>query len=235
VVLVNCDACRQAVIRDERASPRQVRVLKNGVDLQRFRNRGQLESSAKPARGMAQCRIGIVANLRRVKNLDLFLRAAADVADDFPEATFHIAGDGELQRDLEHLAKDLGIAGRLVFHGSVADIPAFVAQQNVAVLCSSSEGMSNALLEYMAAGKAIVATAVGGIIELMENNVHGLLVPVGDQARLAGAIRRLLRDPGLGRRLGAAARKRVENSYGREAMVRRFEMFYQELMGFGKR
>src|SRR5207244_3660743 len=111
-------------------------------------------------------RVGMVANLRSVKNPELFVRAAADVSRAHPEATFRIAGEGELRPRLEGLIKELGLEDRFALPGSVADVPAFLAHLDVAVLCSRSEGMSNALLEYMAAGRAIVATAVGGNAEL---------------------------------------------------------------------
>jgi glycosyltransferase involved in cell wall biosynthesis len=228
VILTNCTACQKVVIHDEGVSPRRVRVLENGVDLSRFPPPHPARQSANGPTTPA--RVGIVANLRPVKNLDLFIRAAALMAPEFPRATFHIAGTGELAQELDSLARALGLKDRCVLHGSVADIPAFLAGLDVAVLCSRSEGMSNALLEYMAAGKAIVATAVGANVQLLENNVNGLLVPVGDPVRLAGALRRLLRDPALGRRLGTAARQKVEQSYSREAMVRRFEAFYRELV-----
>jgi glycosyltransferase involved in cell wall biosynthesis len=223
VLVANCDACREAVIAAEGVPPGRVLVLENGVDVARF------SAPAWPARPVAGPRIGIVANLRPVKDLELFVRTAADVAARHPRATFHIAGEGELRPQLEGLAADLGLAGRLSLPGSLADIPGFLAGLDVAVLCSRSEGMPNAVLEYMAAGKAIVATEVGATVQLIEHGVHGLLVPPGDRARLAGAVRLLLEDPELAGRLGAAARQRVLERYSREVMVRRFEEFYQGL------
>jgi glycosyltransferase involved in cell wall biosynthesis len=90
--------------------------------------------------------------------------------------------------------------------------------------------MPNAVLEYMAAGRPIVATAVGATPELIEDGEHGLLVPPGDAGALARAIARLLDEPALARRLGEAARWRARERYGREAMVRRFEDFYTSLI-----
>jgi starch synthase len=83
----------------------------------------------------------------------------------------------------------------------------------------------------MAAGRAVVATAVGGNVRLIEDGVTGLLVPPNDAPRMAAAVGRLLHDPELARRLGAAARQCVEENYGRAAMVRRFEEFYLNLVG----
>jgi glycosyltransferase involved in cell wall biosynthesis len=224
VVVANCDACRRAIIADEGTDPARVLVLENGVDLVRFPDLGR---TGGPKAGR---RVGIVANLRPVKDPELFVRAAAEVAASRPDVTFHLAGEGELRPVLGRLAGELGLAGRVFLPGAVTDIPAFLAGLDVAVLSSRSEGMSNALLEYMAAGKAIVATAVGANGQLIEDGVHGLLVPPGDWARLAGAVGRLLDDPCLAARLGSAARRRVEERYSRAAMVRRFEDFYEELV-----
>ena len=113
----------------------------------------------------------------------------------------------------------------------MTDIPGFLSGLHVAVLSSRAEGMSNALLEYMAAARPIVATAVGASTELIVDGLHGLLVPPGDAARLAQAIDCLLCNPDLGRRLGHAARQRVEENFSRAAMVRRLEDFYERICG----
>src|SRR5262249_45045138 len=117
--------------------------------------------------------------------------------------------------------------------GSVADIPGFLAGLNVAVLCSRAEGMSNAVLEYMAAGRAIAATAVRATPELIEGGAHGLWVPPDEPVRHARAIGRLLDGPALARRLGEAARRGARKRYSREAMVRRFEDFYENVKASG--
>src|SRR5262249_43846380 len=104
--------------------------------------------------------------------------------------------------------------------------PGFLAGLEVAVLPSHSEGMSNALLEYMAAGRAIVATAVGSNPRLIEDGVHGLVGPANDPARAGGAGGGVPSGRRLAARLGQAARRRVEQHFSRAAMVRRFEAFY---------
>jgi glycosyltransferase involved in cell wall biosynthesis len=113
----------------------------------------------------------------------------------------------------------------------VRDVPGFLGGLDVAVLPSRAEGMSNALLEYMAAGRPLVATAVGAAPDLVEDGVHGLLVPPDDPQALAEAIGALLDDPARARELGAEARRRAAEHYSREAMVRRFEEFYTSLAG----
>jgi glycosyltransferase involved in cell wall biosynthesis len=223
--IANCEAARQALRAAEKPSPESVLVLENGVDLERF-----LDIPPLAERAPAEPRIGVVANLRPVKGLGDFVVAASHLRDSHPRAVFSVVGEGEQRSALQEQARRDGLAGRFLLPGSVADVPGFLTGLDVAVLCSHAEGMSNALLEYMAAGRAIVATAVGAATELIADGTHGLLVPPGDAARLAEAIGRLLDDRSLARRLGEAARQRALERYSRAAMVRRFEDFYERLM-----
>jgi len=223
VTLTNCESARQALLRAEGGAARKVVVLENGVDLPRF------AALPLPAGGRRAPRVGAVANLRPVKAIDLFIQAAARVRDEFPDATFHVAGEGEQRPELERLIAELGLTGQFHLHGAVADVPAFLASLDVAVLCSHAEGMSNALLEAMAAGRPVVATDVGANGHLLRGGELGLLVPPGDEAALAGAIGRVLRDPAEGVRLGEAARRHVQTYYSRDAMRQRFEAFYERL------
>jgi glycosyltransferase involved in cell wall biosynthesis len=224
--LVNCEAARQAFLDSDWAHPESVFVLENGIDLERFRDMPPL--SPRPSR--EGLRIGVVANLRPIKGLDGFLRAAADVHRRHPQTRFTIAGEGELRDELTRQAASLGLSACLSLPGSVSDVPSFLAGLDVAVLCSHAEGMSNALLEYMASGRPIVTTAVGAAAELIDDGVHGLLVPPGDARALAEAIQRLLTDRELALRLGEAARDRAFTYYSRASMVRRFEDFYERLL-----
>jgi L-malate glycosyltransferase len=224
-VVANCEACRRAVIAQERTSPDAVAVIENGIDLAPF--------AAIPAPapdGNGHCRtVGMVANLRPVKAPEVFVRAAAIVARRVPGVVFQIAGGGDLN-GVRRLADECGLGNRLRLRGAVDDIPAFVGRLDVAVLTSHSEGLSNAMLEYMAAARPIVATAVGGNVELIENGVHGLLVPPANPEAVAGAIERLLADHALAAALGIAARQRVAEHFSPAAMVERYQQLYARLM-----
>lgn len=222
--LTNCEACRQSVIRDERASPNSVAVIPNGLVLSRFTD---LPAPGECDGGVQ--RVGVVANLRAVKNLDLFVRAADAVGASHPNARFLLAGEGESRPQLEALIESLGIQDRCQLLGRVSDVPDFVGSLDVAVLCSSSEGAPNAITEYMAAARPIVATAVGGNGELIEDGQHGLLIPPGSVEHLAAAIARLLDDRALASQLGAKARERAIREYGVEIQARRYEQFYDGL------
>jgi glycosyltransferase involved in cell wall biosynthesis len=223
--VANCGAARAALLADEGPRPESVTVLENGVDLERF----LAVPSLSTRDGAAPRQVGVVANLRAVKGLDVLLDAATRLATAHPDLVFSIAGEGEMRPSLEAAARERGLASKFQLLGAVTDIPAFLGGLDVAVLCSRAEGMSNALLEYMAAGRAVVATAVGAAPDLIEDGVHGLLVPPGNAVRLAEAIDRLLRQPELARRMGEAARRRAGERYSREAMVERFTEFYEGL------
>jgi glycosyltransferase involved in cell wall biosynthesis len=220
--IANCNAARAALLADERPAAGRVHVLENGVDLDRF-------LALAPPAGTPR-RVGAVANLRAVKGLDVLVAAAAVLKDRFPGVSFHVAGEGEQRPDLARQVDAAGLGGRFHLGGATADVPGFLGGLDVAVLASRAEGMSNAVLEYMAAARPVVATAVGATPELIEDGVHGLLVPPGDPAALAEAVGRLLADRELAGRLAGAARRRAEERYARAAMVRRFEAFYTRLV-----
>lgn len=223
--LANSAASRQSVIEQEGARPDSVVVLENGIELAPLLLIPAVGAAPRPVIR----RVGMVANLRPVKGPDVFLRAAAIVGARLPDVRFQIAGTGD-EESARQLMREGGIEARCELRGSVRDVPGFLAELDVAVLASHSEGLSNALIEYMAAGRPIVATAVGGNVELVEDGIHGLLVPPGDPAALAAAMFRLLANPEFAAILGAAARKRAAERFSRQAMVRRHEDFYCRLV-----
>jgi glycosyltransferase involved in cell wall biosynthesis len=224
--ITNCAAARAALLADEQPDADRVFVLENGVDVQRFLRINPVNRKPPGAPRL----VGAVANLRAVKGLELLIDAARRLLPTHPELRFRVAGEGEHRPELEHLVRVHGLADRFDLSGRVADIPAFLSELDVAVLCSRAEGLPNAVLEYMAAARPIVATEVGAVTDLLTDGVHGLLVPPGDGAALAAAIARVLQAPELARSLGEAARERVMRHYSRQAMVRRFEDFYLEMM-----
>ena len=221
--VTNTGAGRDRIVAGDGYSAERVVVLENGVDTHRF-NRFMLPDTTKK-----RVRVGCVANLRPIKNIDGLMRAAKLLLDRHPCLVFEVAGDGEQREELERLHAELGLGDRFIFRGSVADAATFLRTVEVAVLPSHSEGMSNALLEYMAAGRAVVATAVGANPTLIDDGKNGLIVAPNDPAALAGAIGRYLDRPLMAAAFGAAARRKVEAEYSRAAMTRRFEDFFHDL------
>ena len=222
-VLTNSDTGRQALIAADGLDPARVVVVENGVELDRF------AAAPPPFSRPGVVRVGCVANLRPVKNIDGLMRTAKLVLAAHSDAVFEVAGDGEQRDDLERLHAELGLGDRFVLRGSVADVPGFLASIDVAVLPSHSEGMSNALLEFMAAGRAIMATDVGANGRLIEDGVRGRIVPPGDVTSMANAIGELMAAHETARRYGRAAEEFVAAKYGRAAMVARFTDFFERL------
>jgi glycosyltransferase involved in cell wall biosynthesis len=173
--------------------------------------------------------IGAVGALRKEKALEVLVRATGILLEDFPELRVIVAGSGPERAGLERLIDTLGLNDVIMLVGHRGDVPDVLAALDVAVLCSDREGSPLALKEYMAAGKPVVATRVGGVPELIDDGTHGLLVEPRDPHALAGAVARLLRDPELGARMGSQARRRQVAEFGIDAMVRRFEELYVEL------
>jgi L-malate glycosyltransferase len=114
--------------------------------------------------------------------------------------------------------------------GACNDVPKFLGELDIAVLCSHSEGMSNALLEYMAAGRIIIATNVGANATLVGDGRHGRIIPPGDDAALASAILTSIRERERSQEMAVAAQQRANEDFGRAKMVRRFENLYRELV-----
>jgi glycosyltransferase involved in cell wall biosynthesis len=224
VMLTNTDAGRDALVQREGHDPDRVVVMPNGVDFGRF------DDCPPPYQNPQQVTVGCVANLRPVKNIDGLVRAARWARLRAPNLRFEVAGDGDQRAELEKLRDDLNLGDRFVFRGSVADVPAFLKSVDVAVLPSHSEGMSNAVLEAMAAGRPLVVTDVGANRTLVRDGVDGLVVPPGEERPLVDALVRLAEDPPLGRRMGGAGRARAQAEFSRDAMRVRFEEFYAKLL-----
>ena len=221
--LTNTEAGRETLVDRERHRADRVVVLENGVDTAKF-NRFLYPDTSK-----RRVRVGCVANLRAVKNIDGLMRAAKTALARFPHLVFEVAGDGEHRTALERLHGELGLGERFVLRGSVADVPGFLRTVEVAVLPSHSEGMSNALLEYMSAGRAVIATDVGANSTILRHRKDGLIVAQGDETALVEALGELLANPLRAANYGASARKRVEADYSRAAMRKRFEEFYRQV------
>ncbi|HET9185409.1 MAG TPA: glycosyltransferase family 4 protein, partial [Solirubrobacterales bacterium] len=207
--------------------PREkIDVVYNAVRLERFGGAAPTFLRAELAGDEQRPVVFTCARLDAQKGLDVLLRAAAAV----PEAVFAIAGEGPLGPSLEGLASELGVADRVRFLGFRRDIPELMAAADVFTLPSLYEGSPLAVLEAMAARRAIVSSAIGGTNEVIVDGESGLLVPPGDPEALAAALRRVLADPGLRESLAANARNRVEERFTPAAMVRSVEHVYEQLL-----
>ncbi len=174
--------------------------------------------------------VAITGRLSQVKNHRNFLDAASIVSSRNEKVKFVVVGDGPLQRDLERYCESKGISERTVFTGYRKDIESIMNQIDISVLSSDSEGLPMVVLESMAASKPVVATAVGGIPELVIDDVTGILVEPRDPAALASAIERLAGDGPLRERMGRAARKRIEDNFSTSIMIDKYRLVYGNLL-----
>lgn len=224
--------CAHAIVANSNAAGRQliaegvpaerIRIIPNGVSLERFAPR----VAPRPVSTVLT-----VANLRAEKAHEVLLAAAAQLAPRYPHLRFQVAGDGPRMAELRELAAALGIADRVAFLGHREDVAALLAAADLFVLPSRSEAFPNGAIEAMAAGLPVIASATGGLLDLIDSGTTGLLVPPDDPAALAEAIEGLLLSPARASLLGGAARDEVTRRYSFERMVRAFEDLYLTQLG----
>ena len=188
----------------------------------------EVKPALDPTTGMV--RVGMIARMNKeYKNHRGFLRAARLVTGKFPRAEFVLAGDGPLRSELEKEAAAFGLEKNTRFLGDRRDVSAVLASLDVSVVASESEGLSNVMLESMAAGVPVVATAVGGNVELAGED-RALLVAAKDDRALAEGILRLLDDRSLGAAIARAARPFVQDNFRLESVCRQYEDLYAEVL-----
>ncbi len=173
--------------------------------------------------------VGSVGFLRAQKAFDVLVQAAALTRGELPDARFLIVGEGEERESLADLARVLNVEDRVILAGRRLDVPDILAALDVAVCCSDYEGSPLSVMEYMAAGRPVVATRVGGVPDLIDDGVEGLLVPARDPQALARAIGQVLGNPQRARAMGERAKARQAREFDIEVMVRRLENLYREL------
>ncbi|MGE5624351.1 MAG: glycosyltransferase [Bacillota bacterium] len=241
-IVVNAAAIRDWLVADGYAEDK-ITVIRNGVDVARYgaRNNG-VALRRELGLPMHAPLVVMLSRLNPKKGSESFLEAAARIHAQCPEACFlavgeaYTRGDGDFKvdpiyrRKLEERVSALGLGECFFFTGMREDIPEILSAAAVSVLPSFSEGVSNTLLESMAAGVPVVATRVGGTPEVIEARRHGLLAPPGDIDAIAGAVCMLLKNPSLAAQLGAQARERVVREFSFEVVVGRTQDLYFELL-----
>ena len=226
----NSEAVRDFIVRGEGVPPGKVRIVYNGVDAKRF------SPSPRDRGGHRGVTVGYVGSLTRVKGVDVLLRAARIARDGCPDLTVRIVGEGPLDARradegdtdarLKALARDLGLGDCVEFAGGSSQVEEELRRMDLFVMPSLSEGMSNAVLEAMAAGLPVVATGSGGNREVGVDGETGFLFPVDDHRACAERILALARDGGRRRAMGAAGRARVLERFTVERMVSEMEALY---------
>ncbi len=232
--VANSEAVKARIVAGEGLDPERVAVIGNGVDHRRFRPADRRAARRCLGIDPGVLLVGGVGRLSAAKGFEHLvaaIAAAPAAAADGSPIELALVGDGPLGQDLEAAAERLGVAARVRFLGRREGLEQIYPAFDVFVLSSLREGSPNVLYEAMACGVAAIATDVGGVAEIAEQDGSCLLVPPGDPPAIAAALERLAGDPILRRRLGAAARARVEAELTIETMIERHQALYERLLG----
>jgi glycosyltransferase involved in cell wall biosynthesis len=240
-VITVSEQVRRFSIEQDRLDPARVTTIYNAIDLRKFRTKtaaGEVREQFDLS-GASHVVVS-VGNLRWIKGVDVFIRAAAQVCRDFPQAVFVVAGgtdpaEPQYLQELQALCADLGIVQNLRFLGMLEDVIPLLKASDVFCLLSRSEGFSNALLEAMACGLPCVATRVGGNGEALEDAKSGFLVQSEDYETAALRVCQLLRDPAMAQRMGTRAQASTGERFAPEIVTSQLVEVYEELLGARKR
>jgi len=215
----------RGLLRNAGVSAERIRIIGNGVDVARFRK-------AEPTlRRIADGKkvIGAIGRLEPMKGVQYLLRAFVPVAYEFADAVLVFVGAGPLRQALEDEARSLGVERSVVFAGERQDMPGVYASMDIFVLPSLVEGMPMVVLEALATGKAVIATQIGAVPEVIANHETGLLVQPADVDGLSKAMIKLLRDPALASRLAQAGHERVARFFSADSMAEHYQELYRSV------
>ena len=227
-VIANAEACKRSIVERENVRPENVLVVPNLIETKCFASIPTWTS----ANAHRPHRIGIVGNLKPVKGTDVFIDAAKIVTETHPDVQFELAGasvDSDWGKQYQSQINKLGIAQNVRLLGAVSDVPAFLSTLDIAVLSSRSEGLPNAIMEYMAAGRPCVVTDVGGCGELIVHERNGFLVPPENPAALAEGMVYLLDHPDVMEQFAAAARQDISEKYEAAVVANRWQEIYENV------
>jgi len=230
-VIAISERVKENVLRFHVAPAQKVKVIPLGLDLEKFAHHqlpaGELRKELRIQRD--QMLVGMVGRMVPIKGHCYFLQAAREILQVYLKVRFVLVGDGDLRRNLELECQQLGISESVSFLGWQRDLSKIYADLDVVVLSSLNEGTPISLIEAMASGKGVVATEVGGVPDVIEDGVTGLLVPPKDPKALADAILRLLNDGDLRRSLGERARVSVFPKYDVSRLIEDMKNLYVNL------
>jgi glycosyltransferase involved in cell wall biosynthesis len=218
-------------LADGIGQPEDYTVIRSGIELDRFGHPQVDRATTRASWGIPLDApvVGTVTRLSAQKAPLDFVRSAAQILAAIPNVYFLVVGDGPMRAEVEQLAKELGLAERLILTGLRRDVPELLAAMDIFALSSLWEGLPRVLPQAMASGLPVVATATDGSVEAVADGVNGFLVPPGQPDMMADALIRLLRDPEQAKWMGEAGRARVAE-FDVRTMVAQIDQLYQELL-----
>lgn len=227
LILANSNAVRDEAIAKEGAPAEKIRVVYNGVDTGLYAPGSRPEALARELDIPEDATVvGMVANLHLYKGHLEVLTALSRIGTPGGVRILFVGREGNASETVREAVSRLGLSDRVVFAGARSDVPEVLRLIDVFVSASHEEGLSNSILEAMAAARPIVATTVGGSVEQIVPEVSGLLVPPRDAAAMETALRRMIAEPALRARLGAAARERALEIFSLDRLKRSMADIY---------
>lgn len=231
-IIAVSDSCRKFLIEREGVPEAKITLIQNAIDLGRFSTSCGTRAGARKALGLPDDRpvVAGVGRLNPQKNFSLFIRIAAGVLKQHPQAVFILAGEGPEEGHLRRLALECGVGDRFHFCGYVPDTRQVYLAADVLLMPSLFEGLPMSLLEAMAMRVPVVASALDGIAEVVEDGRDGFLVPSGDVAGFAGRVCRLIETPALRDQVGAAASDKITHRFSSGRMCGEVERVYDRFL-----
>jgi glycosyltransferase involved in cell wall biosynthesis len=225
------EAVRKFLIESKISKPDKVVTIYNGAGKTSTKNLPDQAKQFRMEHGLIarDVVVGSIGSFNKQKDTATLIKAFAQMSKKWPQLKLMLIGKGELQRELEHLAKKLNIHNQVIFAGTINHPDVALAAMNIFVLSSRSEAFGITLLEAMRANLPIVATKVGGIPEIISNNYNGLLVEPGDSHKLAAAMMKLLNDKKLQRKLVSHYPETLKK-FSADKMVKATEKVYIQVM-----
>jgi len=232
-VIAISEAVAQHLREDFHIEENRIVLIRNGIDLQLFKSMGQCERDKKRKEFKLDGGplIGMIARLSDVKGQDILIHAMAHISKEMPQAKLLLIGKGKMEDELKNLTEKLHLRDQVIFHSTVDYTPDFLPIFDIIVTPSRQEGLGLSVLEAQAVGIPIVASNVGGLLNLIKNEETGLLVQKEDSQALATAIIRLLKDAALANKLSANAKDFVNQNYSADVMVAKTLELYQSQVG----
>ncbi len=233
--IVNAACVRDHIVGTMGADPQKVHIVPNGIAPASYESQLSRAEARRlfdlPDDSVA---VGMVANLRPVKNHHMFLRVARRVVQTRPGVVFLAAGDGPMRAELESTASEYGLADRVRFLGRLKNVPDLLAACDLAMLTSVTEGLPNTVAEAQGASLPCVSTANGGAKEVILPGRTGFIVPVDDDVAMADRLVQLIDDPSARSEMGLRAAERIRQQFSPEMLGRRLIDLFERAMRDGR-
>jgi glycosyltransferase involved in cell wall biosynthesis len=231
-IITVCPAQRKEILNFKIANSNKIIFIYLGLELTPFLSCNHYKGELRKELGIQDSSpvVGVVARLVRVKGIDYFLRAVKEVSKHKPRVKFLIVGDGELRFELENLVRKLGIEENVLFLGFRRDLVKIYADLDLVVLSSLNEGLPVSIIEAMASGKPVIATDVGGVKNLIQNEINGILIPPEDVNSLAKAMVYLLENPGLRTKMGQISKEKAYPFFNYTRLIKDVNVLYGTLI-----